>query len=159
MYTGKTPVSMSIIMDEMGNDVPAMPDDVFAMVPTLKVAWQHYQTNLKYRETSMVTAWKVSCMPIKPQACNMPAGIWKQAIENRANSLFPLHPVGLIAANIGKNVGLARIMRDHYENNKQNVQETARHPRPCPNYSAFNVDIDIFRRLLKVNSQMACGKS
>jgi hypothetical protein len=98
----------------------------------------------------MVSKWKVYCVPLKPQPSNMPDGIWKKAITDRVNTLQPLHPKGLVPVNIGANIGLARIMRDHYVDNKHDVIETARNPRPCDKYSAFNVDIDIFRRILKV---------
>ena len=151
-YLGATRVTMDIIRDANGNDVPAMPDNVFAMVAMLQEVWMAYKATLDYRRHSLVSKWKVSCVPLKPQAENMPEGIWKQAIEQDVNTLRPLYPKAILPINIGSNLGLARIMRSHYIDNHQDVVETRRDPRPCGKYTAFNADIDIFRRTLKVNS-------
>jgi len=49
------------------------------------------------------------------------------------------------AINIGSNHGLLQILRNHYEEQGQHKHNV------CQRYSAFNVDVDIFDRILKVS--------
>jgi hypothetical protein len=141
---------MDILRDAQGADIPAMPNNLFTLTPKLIKLWTSYWADIDYCTQSMVSAWKVNSVPLKPQAVNMPAGPHQDAIKSDVNTLNRLHPKELIPLNIGSNKGLATILRTRYENNNQHMDETRQVPRPCPKYSAFGVDIDIFRRMLLV---------
>jgi hypothetical protein len=149
-YSGSFPLTMNILRDAHGEGIPAMPNNLFTLTPKLIKLWTSYCADIDYCTQSMVSAWKVNSVPLKPQAANMPAGPHQDAINSDVNTLNRLHPKELIPLNIGSNKGLATILRTHYENNNQHTEETRQAPRPCPKYSAFGVDIDIFRRMLLV---------
>jgi hypothetical protein len=91
----------------------------------------------------VVSKCHVRNVPLKPSADQMDDPKHKAALSERCNRLVEMYPVGLIKENIGSNLGLMRIMRSHFEEKNQ-------HLAACHNYTAFNVDTNIFDRMLKV---------
>jgi hypothetical protein len=141
---------MNILRDAQGVDIPAMPNNLFTLTPKLIKLWKSHHADIDYCTHSMVSAWKVNSVPLKPQAVNMPAGPYQDAIKSDVNTLHRLHPKELIPLNIGSNKGLAKILRTHYEQQPAHGGEQMGAPTNCPKCSVFSVDIDIFRRMLLV---------
>ncbi len=128
--------------------LPAMPPNLFddAHVGQLVGLWNTHITNTTYYETSFVHKWKVNNVPLKPAAHKVSNPKWRQALRDRVDDLDTMHPRELMALNIGSNIGLARVVRRHYEDRKQDKDGE------CKTYSAFNVDCNIFDRIIKVNT-------
>ena len=139
---------MKLLMDENKDVVPAMPDDPFEMIADFKkVFLQHNRATAltpSMYDTSMTTVFQVKNVPLKPDHKIMRNPEHRAALKESHDSLQTLIPDSIMAVNIGANEGFMRLMRMHYEGNHQHLREG------CEVYSSFNVDCDIFDRMLKV---------
>jgi hypothetical protein len=145
-YTGLSNITMDLLHDVNGDIVPAMPRQLTDN-GAVETAMQLFTSNtitLEYYATSMVTQFSVQNVPLKPLWFNVTNPKWKAFLKSEADLLSNMYPQSLLALNIGSNLGLARIMRNHYVSEGQDVEGK------CLRYTAFNSDIDIFNRILKV---------
>lgn len=144
-YVGAVPVSTAVQVDPEGNIVPAMPDDLFEKERRfVKLFDRHKVTATSYQTDSLVRQWKVNTVPLKPVAARVDNDQWRAALQGDQDKLSVMYPKELIAENIGSNLGLASVMREHYESRQQHIEGM------CEDYSALNVDENIFMRIIKV---------
>ena len=125
--------------------IPAMPRNPFTFRSKLismffKISGN--EGNLLY-DSCIVTIARTKTVPLKPKAKNMPNRRHREALEQGYDKLTNMYPCAIIPDNIGSNVGLLRIIR-HFERENQHLKDR------CKRYSAFNVDCNIFDRMLKV---------
>jgi hypothetical protein len=145
-YTDRTPLTMDVQTDEKNAIIPAMPDDLFEMEDMLKTQLAAFPLQSSYQaEECLVALWKVDTVPMKPNFAFIENDSWRAAICSDLDKLSLMYPKEIIPINIGSNEGLARILRTHYEQEKQDK------PGECKKYSALNVDENIFKRTLKVH--------
>ena len=142
----RTPVIMNA-RELLGVSIPAMPDDLFALLAPLKLLFKHNNNIDKFKhryEKCLATTLDVRNVPMKPESTKVASQVHKDALDNRHDSLKNFHPCEIVTHNIGANRGLLFILRKHYEDRMQHTDQ-------CDMYSAFNVDIDIFTRMMKVH--------
>ena len=127
--------------------VCAMPVDLFVyqeqtvndyMAINVKKSMHRYAT-------SMVTQCEISNIPMKPDAKVMARESHKRALIERRDSMDTFYCEKIIDDNIGSNRGLMRILREH-------MISTGQKDLTSNKYSCFNVDIDIFARMIKVHT-------
>jgi hypothetical protein len=141
-------VTMDIMLDDTGTMIPAMPDDPFELLPNLLHWFKKHvlKDNRQYGYAKQLAIQlDVRCVPLKPKADKLTKEQHKKAIEDGCDRLDSMFPTNLIKQNIGSNRGLCRIMREHYEDMGQHHK-----PPSCSKYTSFNVDCNIFDRMLKV---------
>lgn len=143
-YTGTVPVDVSIQRDAAGQVIPAMPDDLFANEAAFNSIFDRYAMQTDYWETSFVQEFKVTCVPLKPDAHKVNNRKHRRALQADSDTLHSMYPKEIAAVNIGSNLGLGKIIRVHYDDRKQGPGDR------CQAYSALNVDENIFMRVLKV---------
>ena len=85
---------------------------------------------------------KVGC----PQRSTQAQLEYHARLLERQDTLKHFKPVGIIKLNVNSNLGLCQIMRNHFMEHKQNTDNL------CSRYSTWNVDIAIYRRILKVTN-------
>ncbi len=145
----RTEASMDVMRTPDGAQIPAMPKDLFADEKSV-IAWAlgpvpKCDADKFQHATSMTTRLQVNCVPLKPRADRLAKPRHKAAITSRCNNLDNMYPTAIIPINIGSNRGLMQILRNHYEDNQQNI------PGVPTVYKALNVDMNIFIRTLKVH--------
>ena len=143
-YKGSQPVSMDLMTDGDGS-IPAMPDDPFAMHDKLLKLWKVNRVKERYWPEPFVKKWKIDNAPIKPVLHRVNDAKHHATLKGSNSRLLGLYPKHIIAENIGSNIGLGRIMRGIYEDNKQDKEGQ------CTKYTSLNADINIFDRIIKVN--------
>lgn len=137
------PLTLKTITDDQQEIIPAMPEDPFEYEQSLRDLWNANVPQEEYIEKSLMTRWSVCNVPPKPVIHRVRSNQIRDDLKNQTTSLANLYPKKLIAINIGSNIGLGKIIRAHYEEKKQ-------HQDACDKYTAFNVDINIFDRMIKV---------
>lgn len=137
---------MELKYDGEGQIIPAMPENPFDEADTLTTLWSTNTIPEEYRESSLAVQYKVRNVPLKPLPQHVQRQGHKNALLGGTDKLDTMHPKELLSHNIGNNQGLARIMRLHYEEKKQDIEGM------CKEYSAFNTDINIFDRVIKVHT-------
>ena len=145
-YSGQSDISMTLKYTSDNVIIPAMPAQL-CTVESVGLVIKLFLTqtvDIHYHQIAMVSEFKVNTVPLKPMPENVRKNKWKNYLSSQADSLSLVHPVGLLPQNIGSNIGLGRIMRDHYTDQGQDC------PGQCLQYTAFNADIDIFNRVIKV---------
>jgi hypothetical protein len=142
-YTGEDPISVAVMKNAAGEVIPAMPDDPFEYADQLKELVEEHTPRADYRTHSLVFRWNVTSVPLKPVPSQVENRKWRRALLN-SGQVSQLFPKELIAENIGSNLGLARIMKEHYNEHKQNTEHD------CTKYSVLLADVNIFDRVLKV---------
>ena len=146
-------VSMSIIKDEEGKDIPAMPDQLFGRVgefmtlfvevnPSHPLACEQYDMSLSVKTD-------IRNVPLKPNPDKLSLPQHRHALLSGTDKIDNLVTDRIINKNIGSNSGLLRILRDHYEDSGQSTGA-------CERYTALNVDINIFERIVKVELAHVC---
>lgn len=146
-YTGKVPVSMNVQLKE-GTVVPAMPTNLFDKEDEFQACWDSALADLTYRSKSKLVKWVIRTVPIKPDVSKaIEKKRWRRALQSDEACLKRLYPKCIIRTNIGSNLGLAQIIRDHYTSNGQDAEGK------CDKYSAFIVDENIYMRLIKVSTR------
>ena len=143
-YSGSKRVSMKMMYDDVGECIPAMPDDLFEWVPLLKSMFHVHRIKDDYHMTSMATKWEVNAVPLRPQPSKILNDNWRRALHSDADKLTQMYPKQIIKINIGSNEGFGRIMRKHYEDRSQHIIGM------CEVYSSMNVDENIFWKLILV---------
>lgn len=146
-YTGDRVIDMSVQLDGAGEVVPAMPDDLFANEADFNAVFDRCVLDTTYYDTSLTTLYRVNSVPLKPDACRVDNHNYRRALQGDTDRLRSMYPKEIAAVNIGSNLGLARIMRAHYDENNQGPGNR------CTKYSALNVDENIFMRVLKVHTR------
>jgi hypothetical protein len=144
-------VNMDILLDKNGKMIPCMPDDPFKFVDNFKRWFVKYAMKAGRKnayDESLAVTMDVRCVPLKPSVDNLTKAQHVKSIEDGCDKLDSMFPTNLIKQNIGSNIGLVRIMRSHLEDKGQD-----RHPPTCSKYTAFNVDCNIFDRMLKVQPE------
>lgn len=142
----RTPVSMSLMYD--GDEViPAMPDDIFATEGVLTQLHKALsaKSGMHEHKSSLVTKFKVLCVPVKPEVRHLNEQKHKDAIKAGHDGLDNLLCDNIVPINIGSNRGLLQILRDHYVQNEQHVGAARK-------YTVFNCDENIYIRIIKVHS-------
>ena len=88
-------------------------------------------------------------MPVGPDPANarIPANL-REGIGADRDNLKNLYPEKISSENIGSNDGLARIMKELYEERGWGRSENEE--GACREYSVLNVDCNIFDRIVKV---------
>ena len=105
--------------------------------------------SLKQRHaTSMTTLLKVDRIPLKPHHKRLNDRRHVEALKNSHDSLDNFHCDKIMPINIGANRGLLQILREHHVAKGQ-LQED------CTRYTVFNVDVDIYARMMKVTRLLA----
>ena len=127
-----------------GEVFPIMPVDPFENWDSVLNQVLTAIPTFEYIETCQIDKWKVCCIPIKPECVNVDDPGHRKALKS-GGELDTLFPMKIIAENIGSNKGLGRILRAHYEDKRQHQ------PGKCKKYTVFNVDMDIFQRMIKVH--------
>jgi hypothetical protein len=137
-------ISITLVTDQDGQTIPAMPEDPFEYVAQVEAMWTKYRPDLRYSESSMMVRWRVASVPVKPALHNVDDENYRQALRDKACGLDTMYPKELIAENIGALIGFARVMRTHYVDKKQEREGE------CKRYTVFNVDIKIYEMMVKV---------
>jgi hypothetical protein len=138
-------ITMQLMHKVNGDIIPAMPDKPFRMVSTMITMFKaiNDKAGTELHDTCLATVHKVKTVPLKPKPKHMIRELHKDALTQGWDKLTNMYPCGLLDENIGSNIGLLRILRSHYENENQHLEN-------CNTYTAFNVDTNIFDRMLKV---------
>jgi hypothetical protein len=141
---GGREIDMSILRE--GNEViPAMPNNPFDFVDSLKQQFQRYgAADMKQLCISNVFKWEVSNVPLKPVKVELVPRRLLAKILADPDKLDNLFPEKIVVENIGENVGFCKIFRAVYEDHEMDVSLDS-----CK-YLALNLDCNIFDRLLKV---------
>ena len=96
--------------------------------------------------TSLAHVLNVCSVPLKPSAALITSDKHRLALSDGHDNLNSMLPDGIMKINIGSNLGLALILRQHFEDENQHLL-----PPQSTQYTAFNVDCNIFDRCLKVD--------
>ena len=144
-YNGTEPVSMELMQTEEGQVIAAMPNDPFEYVARLTTLWKANRAKGSYFAQSFAHKWNINNAPVKPVLHRVVDQRHHATLSGTNSRLLTLHPREIVAENIGSNIGLGRIMRTVYEDNKQ-------HNGECKKYIAINADINIFERVMKVHT-------
>jgi hypothetical protein len=125
--------------------IPAMPDDPFMDEKCVKNFYMGVtNASSKHRHAeSLTTQLQVDCIPLKPKHDKLRDARHVAAIKNSHDSLDTFYCDKIIPINIGANRGLLQILRDHMVDKCQLEEE-------CTRYTVFNVDVDIYLRMMKV---------
>jgi hypothetical protein len=143
-------IAMDLMLDPDGMVIPAMPPRPFLLTESLVSCFIKYtQTEqcMFVYEKSLVLNAKIRTVPLKPKSKHMHDEKHKKALDEGSDKLCTMYPIGIIADNIGSNIGLLRILRLHFEEHDQHLPADG-----AEVYQALNVDTNIFDRILKVHS-------
>lgn len=144
-------VNMSMMQTPDGEDIPAMPDNLFEMeeqfLALYKTICPDTLENQRMHRTSMAHKLKVRNVPPKPCPTKVRSPNHKKALTDSHGSLARLYPADIMPINIGENKTFLKILRDHYEATNQHIEGG------CDRYYSFNADIDIFDRTLKAHTR------
>ena len=125
--------------------IPGTPTDPFEDEMSVKAFYMGVtKESLSQRHaSSLTTLLKLDSVPLKPRHHRLNDPRHVAALKNSHDSLDNFHCDQIMPINIGSNRGLLQILRDHYVA-KQQLQEQ------CTSYTVFNVDVDIYQRIMKV---------
>jgi hypothetical protein len=98
--------------------------------------------------TSLTTLLGVKNVPLKPSPETLVQPAHRKAVHEGHDSLDTCFPHAVVPTNIGSNVGLLQLCRQHYE--------TICIANAGQKYSCLNVDANIFDRILKVVMHEIC---
>ena len=160
-YLGTQPVSMKVKRSR-GEIVPAMPQlsELWEFTEVIDRAIikqtgstiedsDSQQIPTDFLDSSFYVLYGASRVPLKPDENKVPEE-YKEALRHSPDTLENFHPAGLIEQNIGSNEGLARVIRQLYDEKNMGSVLGASH------YVALNVDCNIFSRLMKVHASTQC---
>lgn len=137
-----------------GQVVPAMPDDLFAMEARFtKIFKSLCSSKIKdclQFSSSYMQQYNVSSVPVAFDKSKISNPAHLAAVERAPDRLDNMYTDKIIPLNIGSNVGLMQILRNHYE------EEGQHRAAVCQRYSAFTTDVDIFDRIIKVQHMQGC---
>jgi hypothetical protein len=146
-------LTMDVLFDDDDEIIPAMPEDPLAFMPKFVKLFKKacVTTADMYRHaSSCVVRMDVRNVPLKPLPAMVGSPRHQAALTDGHDNLNSMVPDCLLKINIGSNIGLARILRDHYEAEEQHIN------RGCNRYTAFNMDCNIFDRTFKVTPLSPC---
>lgn len=140
-------ISDAIQLDGDESVVPAMPSDILMCQEGVVAAVNHVLSlGPKYSESAAVCKYNVCTVPLKVDT-NIFVDV---ASDVNSYNMSHIRAVDLLDHNIGSNRGLLTIL------------DTICHERnihgdlPCTRYTTFNVDENIFWRILKVRNINHC---
>lgn len=140
-------ISDEIKLDGDERVVPAMPSDILMYQEGVVAAVNHVLSlGPKYSDNAAVCKYNVCTVPLK-----VDTHIYHDvAADVNSYNMSHLRAVDLIEHNIGSNRGLLTILDTicHERNIHGDV--------PCTRYTTFNVDENIFWRILKVRNSNPC---
>ena len=142
-------ISMDLMLDAAGMVIPAMPANPFNRTEQLvKLFTTITQTEgcIHVYANSLVLTTKFRTVPLKPKPKHLQEEHHKRALIDGSDKLCTMYPVGIISDNIGSNIGLLRILRNHFDEQNQLAGYASV-------YQSLNVDTNIFDRTLKVNNK------
>ncbi len=141
-------VDMSVRRDQRGCVIPAMPDDPLIHLVDVSIACRTHspttRADMQLHETCLLSRWQVYNVPLCPHPDKVVKQRHARAIRNHSDGLDNLHPDTILPVNITANKHFLRLMREHYEGNRQHLDDV------CPVYSVFATDIDIANKQLRV---------
>ena len=141
-------VEMTVMHDQTGQVIPAMPDQPFDYLDRVKRSLERckavHRHDMHRYDKCMVTKWQVNTVPLTPSLDRLTLPRHRLAIENHAGGLANLYPDQIKAVNITENKVFLRLMRAHYREYGQH-----RNGRDMV-YSTFSTDIDICNKQLRV---------
>ena len=136
-------ISDTVQFDDAGNVIPAMPRDILQYQDGVIGAINYVLTlGPKYYTEAAVTKYDVRNVPLKVDT-NILEDV-KADVDSY--NMKCVRPTDLIEHNIGSNRGLLTVLDIICRDRNIHGDE------PCTRYTTFNVDENIFWRILKVNS-------
>jgi hypothetical protein len=128
--------------------VPAMPDNLFGTEKKFRKIFKtlcsaKMEDCLQFSK-SFMTVYNVSTVPVSFDISKITNQEHLASLARAPDRLDTMYTDKIMPLNIGSNVGLLQIVRNHYEDEGQNRAGV------CQRYSAFTTDVDIFDRILKV---------
>ena len=144
-------VSLDCVHDATGSVIPIMPNDLFERSDELLEIFERCCVNkpMERHGSSLAHLYDVRSIPLKPNPQKVEKKSHRDALTDDHDRLNTLIPESIQAINIGSNLGLATILRRHFEEQNQHVRGM------CEKYTCFMVDCNIFDRILKV---ITCNK-
>lgn len=135
-------VSDNIRVNEIGDIIPAMPDDLFLHQDRILsgLLFKHAEGRLLF-DKSLVNQYDIRSIPLKIDTRIFQS--MKRVVDDVKNKLEDIQPDNLLDENIGSNTGLLKILRDLYV--RSGIEDDK-----CTRYMSLNVDENIFFRILKV---------
>ena len=136
-------ISDGVKFDMNGNIIPAMPTDILQYRDDVVAAVHHVLTlGTQYLDIAAVTKYDVRNVPLKVDTNRFP----NVADDVNSYKMNNVKSVDLIEDNIGSNRGLISIIDSICQ--QRNIHGDGQ----CAQYTTFNVDENIFWRILKVLS-------
>ena len=146
VYTSNDPDISDKIRYNDGNMIKAMPDNILdnarVVMDTLDYILEQPRN---YYDTSLVKQYSVNTIPPKIDPNLYPEV--KEDMEKSPHTLDTVKPKELLSENIGSNRGLLTILKKFYDDNGMG-------DGTCDRYITFNVDENIYFRILKVQLQI-----
>jgi hypothetical protein len=132
----------SVRVDAVGEIIPAMPNSLLDGRRVVQTAVTQILAEGKvYLKNSLVHKYTVNMIPPKIDTKQHPE--MKSVIDNPMNTMANVYPDKLIEENIGSNRGLISIFRKMYMDWGMDTGD-------CHRYKSFNLDENIYWRVLKV---------
>lgn len=134
----------SLIRDSSNQIIPNMPDRLITndrkvqIENGLKIM---HNSGRNYYASSLVVQYQINNVPLKIDTRRYPE--MKHTIESKSNSTINLYPRRLIEHNISSNVGLINVLKLIYH-------ETGMQDDSCQRYMYYNLDENIYWRVMKV---------
>ena len=127
-----------------GRAIPAMPRDILQYQSGVMTAVYHVLSlGPEYNSSAAVTKYKVRTIPLK-----VDTNTFDEVADNvNSYNMSHIRAVDLLEHNIGSNRGLLTILDTMCR--EKNIHGDA----PCTRYTTFNVDENIFWRILKVHNR------
>ena len=149
-------VAMNVIRDNANVIVPAMPPDplvyagrvvqmlLLGSIGTLNGNGVNVTDVPDLYSASLMMTWGVDRVPLKPSIRNpnVPQ-MYRDAIRRAPDSLGNFYALGMSGENIGSNLGLARVMRQFYDQYGFGNDTGDR-------YYALSMDMNIHKRTMRV---------
>jgi hypothetical protein len=127
-----------------GRAIPAMPRDILQYQSGVMTAVYHVLSlGPEYNSSAAVTKYKVRTVPLK-----VDTNTFDEVADNvNSYNMSHIRAVDLLEHNVGSNRGLLTILDTMCR--ERNIHGDA----PCTRYTTFNVDENIFWRILKVHNR------
>jgi hypothetical protein len=127
-----------------GHTIPAMPRDILQYQSSVMNAVYHVLSlGPEYNSKAAVTKYKVRTVPLK-----VDTNAFDEVADNvNSYNMSHIRAIDLLEHNIGSNRGLLTILDTMCR--ERNIHGDA----PCTRYTTFNVDENIFWRILKVHNR------
>jgi hypothetical protein len=136
-------ISDGVKTDIHGRTVPAMPTDILQYQSGVTTAVQYVLSQgAEYSSIAAVTKYTVRTVPLKVDTNIFP----EVADDVNSYNMSHIRAVDLLEHNIGSNRGLLTILDTLCR--ERHIHGDA----PCTKYTTFNVDENIFWRILKVHN-------